>query len=35
MSASYLVEILLPKEAGNGEPVLKDWFEDSSGRADG
>jgi hypothetical protein len=26
MSASYLVQILLPKETGNGEPVSQEWF---------
>ena len=25
---SYLVEILLPKESGNGQPVRQKWFED-------
>lgn len=25
---SYLVQILLPKEAGNGQPVPQSWFED-------
>jgi hypothetical protein len=24
---SHLVQILLPKETGNGEPIGKDWFE--------
>ena len=24
---SYLVEILLPKETGHGEPISKDWFD--------
>ena len=28
MSASYLVEILLPKDTGNGDPVSQKWFED-------
>jgi hypothetical protein len=28
MSASYLVEILLPMDTGNGEPVSQKWFED-------
>jgi hypothetical protein len=27
MSASYLIEILLPKETGKGELVSKEWFE--------
>jgi len=27
MSASYLVQILLPKETGKGEPVSQEWFE--------
>jgi hypothetical protein len=27
MSASYLVQILLPKVTGQGEPVSKEWFE--------
>jgi hypothetical protein len=25
--ASYLVELLLPRQTGNGEPVTMDWFE--------
>ena len=25
---SYLVEILLPKETGNGKPIGQKWFED-------
>jgi hypothetical protein len=25
---SYLVQILLPKETGNGQPVPRSWFED-------
>ena len=24
---SHLVQILLPKETGKGEPIAKDWFE--------
>ena len=24
---SYLVEILLPKETGHGQPISKDWFD--------
>lgn len=24
---SYLVELLLPRQTGNGEPVALDWFE--------
>ena len=27
---SYLVQILLPKETGNGQPISKEWFEASS-----
>jgi hypothetical protein len=27
MSTSYLVQILLPKETGKGEPVSQQWFE--------
>jgi hypothetical protein len=27
MSASYLVQILLPKVTGQGEPVSQEWFE--------
>ncbi len=27
MSAVHLVQILLPKETGNGEPISQDWFE--------
>jgi hypothetical protein len=27
MSASHLVQILLPKETGSGEPVSQKWFE--------
>ena len=27
MSASYLVEILLPNQTGDGEPVTQEWFE--------
>ena len=27
MSTAYLVEILLPKQTGNGEPVTQEWFE--------
>ena len=27
MNASYLVDILLPKDTGNGEPVSQKWFE--------
>lgn len=27
MSASYLVQILLPKTTGDGEPVTQQWFE--------
>ncbi|WP_424631753.1 hypothetical protein [Bradyrhizobium sp. SYSU BS000235] len=27
MSVSHLIQILLPKEAGNGEPVSQAWFE--------
>jgi hypothetical protein len=26
MSASYLIQILLPKETGDGEPVSQEWF---------
>jgi hypothetical protein len=25
---SHLVQILLPKEAGTGQPIAKDWFDD-------
>jgi hypothetical protein len=28
MNKSYLVQILLPKERGDGEPVSQRWFED-------
>jgi hypothetical protein len=28
MSASYLVEILLPKQTGDGKPVTQEWFEE-------
>jgi hypothetical protein len=27
MSASYLIQILLPKETGNGKPIAQAWFE--------
>ncbi|EAQ35272.1 hypothetical protein NB311A_13186 [Nitrobacter sp. Nb-311A] len=27
MSASHLVQILLPKETGSGEPISQEWFE--------
>jgi hypothetical protein len=27
MSGAYLVQILLPKETGKGEPVAQEWFE--------
>ena len=27
MSSSHLVQILLPEEAGNGQPVSKEWFD--------
>jgi hypothetical protein len=27
MSPAYLVQILLPKETGRGEPISKEWFE--------
>jgi hypothetical protein len=27
MSGSYLVQILLPKQSGNGDPVSQEWFE--------
>jgi hypothetical protein len=27
MTKSYLVQILVPKETGKGEPVSKEWFE--------
>ena len=27
MSASYLIQILLPKETVDGEPVSQEWFE--------
>ncbi|MCP3397762.1 MULTISPECIES: hypothetical protein [unclassified Bradyrhizobium] len=27
MSAAYLVQILVPKEAGDGEKITKDWFD--------
>jgi hypothetical protein len=27
MSASHLVQILLPKATGNGEPISQGWFE--------
>jgi hypothetical protein len=27
MSASHLVQIILPKETGSGEPVSQEWFE--------
>jgi hypothetical protein len=27
MNKSYLVQILLPKESGDGEPVSQRWFE--------
>ena len=33
-SPSHLVQILLPKETGNGRPIGKEWF-DGSSRADG
>lgn len=26
MNNSYLVQILVPKETGKGEPVSKEWF---------
>ena len=26
-SPSYLVEILLPKETGHGQPISEDWFD--------
>jgi hypothetical protein len=28
MNKSYLVQILLPKERGDGEPVSQRWFEE-------
>ncbi|MET3973141.1 hypothetical protein ACVWXN_000463 [Bradyrhizobium sp. i1.4.4] len=28
MNNCYLVQILLPKERGNGEPVSQRWFEE-------
>jgi hypothetical protein len=28
MNRSYLVQILVPKETGKGEPVSKDWFDE-------
>jgi hypothetical protein len=28
MNRSYLVQILVPKDTGKGEPVPKDWFDD-------
>jgi hypothetical protein len=28
MSPAYLVQILLPKETGRGEPISKEWFEE-------
>ena len=28
MSASHLVQILLPKETGSGEPISQGWFEE-------
>jgi hypothetical protein len=28
MNKSYVVQILLPKERGDGEPVSQSWFED-------
>ena len=27
MNRSYLVQILVPKETGKGEPVSKEWFD--------
>ena len=27
MAPSYLVQILLPKETGEGQPIGKDWFD--------
>jgi hypothetical protein len=27
IEASYLIQILLPKETGSGEPVSREWFE--------
>jgi hypothetical protein len=27
MSSSHLVQILLPTECGNGEPIRRDWFD--------
>ena len=27
ISSLHLVEILLPKESGNGQPINKDWFD--------
>jgi hypothetical protein len=29
MNNSYLVQILLPKEKGDGEPISQRWFEGS------
>jgi hypothetical protein len=34
MKKSYLVEILVPKEKGGGEPVGGPWFEAFPERAD-
>ncbi|MEY9418008.1 hypothetical protein ABIF69_004450 [Bradyrhizobium japonicum] len=28
MNRSYLVQVLVPKETGKGEPVSKEWFDD-------
>lgn len=28
MNESYLVQVLVPKERGNGEPLSQRWFED-------
>ncbi|MCK1441516.1 hypothetical protein IVB34_18040 [Bradyrhizobium sp. 2] len=28
MSKAYLVQVLLPKERGDGEPVSQSWFEE-------
>lgn len=28
MNTSYLIQILLPKAKGNGEPVSQQWFEE-------
>ena len=34
MSASHLVQILLPEETGSGEPISQEWFEGLLERTD-